>query len=123
MTPVDTFVESLATSWQRSLCTRLLAATRQAGPQVTETIKWGNPYFSFRGAAVVKWYVSRNWINVYFFKGRLLKDPSCLFVESDTKLMRIVRLFEKSQVDFIKLTELLNAAFLLAESGPSQRTG
>lgn len=69
----------------------MLVDIRALPVALAESIKWGNPYFEQRGA-VVKWYVAKEWINVYFYKGHLLDDPQGVFELTDNCRMRTIKI-------------------------------
>lgn len=93
MSEIHVFIRSLDKAWQRSLCLELLDCIQEAAPQLEASIKWGNPYFEHNGA-VLKWFVAKDWINVYFFRGLQISDPNELFIKTRNSKMRTMRFFE-----------------------------
>ena len=113
MQSVQNFIDALGTDWQRKACQELLDLQQAAEPNIDGAIKWQNPYFSYNGQALLKWYVAKEWINVYFFKGIQLDDPNGLFEETDNKAMRTVKLFENSELDKQAYEQLVKSALQL----------
>ena len=88
---VDAFVHGLDEEWKRRDCAAMVHIIRTLDVPLTESIKWGNPFFA-GNKAVTKWFVAREWINVYFYQGQRLADPRGLLEASDTARMRTMRL-------------------------------
>ena len=82
------------------------------------SIKWRNPFFSHNGA-VLKWFVAKEWINVYFFKGSSLDDPAGLFIPTDNEEMRTIRLIETDKVPGKTIADLVRRAVALQEAEKS----
>lgn len=110
---VDGFVAALHEDWQRRACRRLLKEIRAAAP-FGKHIKWRHPYFDLEGAAVLKWFCAKDWINVYFFRGRELRDPHGLFQPSDNSKMLTVKVTQATDLDSVTFRELVRAAAALA---------
>lgn len=87
---VDAFVAALD-GWKRQDCAGMVRIIRQLEEPLIESIKWGNPFFA-GNAAVTKWFVAKEWINVYFYQGRRLADPLSLLEPSANARMRTMRL-------------------------------
>ncbi|MGO2004588.1 MULTISPECIES: DUF1801 domain-containing protein [Micrococcaceae] len=113
---VDAFVSGLAVGWQRDACLVLLEEIRALPTPLEESIKWRNPYFDYNGA-VVKWYVAKAWINVYFYKGYLLEDSEGLFEQTDDLRMRTVKITQARPLDRVSIAALLDAAVELNTPG------
>jgi hypothetical protein len=111
--PIDGYVAALATPWQREACGWLLTDIRGIAT-FGEHIKWANPYFEIDGAAVIKWFRAKEWINVYFFRGTELEDPHGLFEATDNAKMRTIKIYESSDIDRSAFRELVAAAVRLA---------
>lgn len=112
-TEVDRFVDSLGDDWRRQACAQLLEDVR-ASARLGEHIKWGHPYFDYAGAAVTKWFCARDWINVYFFRGRELLDPHGLFEPSANSRMLTVKVTDALDLDRNAFRDLVRAAATLA---------
>lgn len=110
---VDRFVASLEPPWQREACVRLLEDVR-ATPGLGEHLKWGHPYFEYEGAAVTKWFCARDWVNVYFFRGRELPDPHGLFERSDNQRMLTIKVTVTRSLDRGAFRALVHSAVDLA---------
>lgn len=64
MNDIDAFINSLNSKWQKETCVELLSLQGEVSDQIEASIKWGNPYFSYNGKALLKWYCAKDWINV-----------------------------------------------------------
>lgn len=84
------YLAALVAPWPRETVRSITVAIREAG-RFDESIKWGNPYFAIDGRAAVKLFVARDWVNVYFYRGAELSDPSGLLEPGDQKRMRKMR--------------------------------
>jgi hypothetical protein len=108
MKPVQEFIDNLDQKWQQETCQQLLELQFEAEPNLDAAIKWQNPYFSYNGKALLKWYCATSWINVYFYNGYLLKSD--LFEKSDNERMRTIKLYQNTQLDTTVFKELLGEA-------------
>ena len=113
---VDAFVSGLPTGWKRDACLVLLEEIRALPTPLAESIKWRNPFFDLHGA-VLKWYVAKGWINVYFYKGHLLDDAEGLFEPTDDSRMRTIKITEARSLDRAIFAALLHAAVKLNSPG------
>ena len=113
---VDRYVDAVEPAWQREVCVQLLEDIR-ASAHLGEHIKWSHPYFEYEGDAVLKWFCARNWINVYFFRGRELPDPNGLFEQSDNQRMLTIKVRDIDDLDRSAFRDLVHAAVLLAGNG------
>ncbi len=113
MESVQNFIDNLAPDWQREACQLLLDTQQTTEPTIEGAIKWQNPYFSYNGQALLKWYCAKEWINVYFFKGMQLDDPHHLFEDTDNKAMRTIKLFADSKLNTEAYAELVKEAVVL----------
>ncbi len=110
---IDHFVASLDDEWQLRACTQLLVDIRNSG-RLGEHIKWGHPYFDLSGAAVLKWFCAKDWINVYFFRGRELADPEGLFAPSTNSRMLTIKVTPEQFPDRTAFRNLVRDAVALA---------
>jgi len=109
---VDSFVAGLGEGWQRAACGQLLEDIRAAAP-FGEHMKWRHPYFELDGAAVLKWFCAKEWINVYFFRGRDLPDPCRMFQPSENSKMLTVKVTQTTDFDRTAFRDLLREAAAL----------
>ena len=94
-------------NWQQQLARDVLVTIRTQAPDAVESIKWGNPYFDLHGG-FIKLYAAHDWINIYFYKGYLLKSD--LFEKSDNERMRTIKLYQDTQLDTTVFKELVGEA-------------
>ena len=115
MDQVNDFIANIKNEWQIQKCRELLSLQIGSNKDIEASIKWGNPYFSLNGQALLKWYIADNWINVYFFKGSSIKDEAGLFEKTDNSKMRTFKLFpdtiinERAYKHLLKQAEDLNS--------------
>lgn len=110
MNDVEDFIEQLPNVWQKQKCHELLAVIQESSGNIEASIKWKNPYFAFKGKALLKWYCANDWINVYFFRGSELKDPSGLFIETDNKKMHTIKIYAETTIDCKAYLEIIEQA-------------
>jgi hypothetical protein len=115
MNDVETFIEHLSKKWQKQKCKELLAIQHKANGDLEAAIKWGNPYFSYQGKALLKWYCANNWINVYFFRGKDLNDKTGLFTETENVKMCTVKIFEDTEINDEGYLNLVKQAAALSK--------
>jgi hypothetical protein len=117
---VDAFVRALPTGWQQRCCLEMLEDLRALPAPLDESLKWRNPHFD-RGGAILKWYVAKEWINVYFYRGALLEDRRGCFEATDNTRMRTIKVSEQRPLDRDAFRDLLGQAVAL-DAGNSSRT-
>lgn len=110
--PFSAYLADLAIPWQRQVCERVIASIRTLAT-FEEDLKWGHPYFAVGGAAAIKLYCAAKWINVYFYRGHELDDPSGLFDTDTNSSMRKIRISEKSSINNAALLTLIAQAHAL----------
>lgn len=110
---IDLFVKALGQDWQRRACEQLLDDIRTAA-SLTEHIKWNHPYFDRDGAAVTKWFCAKDWINVYFFRGREVAGPQGLFEPSTNLRLLTVKVTPDRMLDRKAFRDLVRDAAALA---------
>lgn len=110
--PFSTYLAKLALPWQRQVCERVIASIRTVAT-FEEDLKWGHPYFAVQGAAAIKLYCAAKWINVYFYRGHELADPSGLFDTDTNSSMRRIKISETPNVDNAALLTLIAQAHAL----------
>nr|WP_246318456.1 DUF1801 domain-containing protein [Leifsonia psychrotolerans] len=85
-----------------------------------EFIKWGSPYFSVNGRAVVKIHAAHDWIDVFFYRGSELRDPNELLGSEGKSSMRRVQIFRDQSVpDGVQ--DLIHQAIVHAERSGHSR--
>ncbi len=96
-------------SWQRDQCTQIITLIRKSSNEITESIKWKNPYFDLDGA-FIKFFCAKEWVNVYFYKGYLLPDPVNLLEKTDNAKMRTLRLYPNKELSITAVEKLIASA-------------
>ena len=115
MDEVEKFINELEVEWQKQKCQKLLDVQNQANKEIVSAIKWSNPFFSYNGKALLKWYCANGWINVYFFKGKELNDKSGLFIETKNTKMRTLKIFAETEINEEGYLDLIKQAVVLNE--------
>lgn len=116
--PIDEFVDSLKIDWQRSTCRSLVVAIRKVKPALMESIKWKNPYFENDGA-VLKFFVAKNWIDIFVYRGYELSKFQDMFVADENKKMRAIKIMAGSDFDFVRFQRMVEAAIKLTNGSKS----
>lgn len=94
---VDLYLDNLADPWPRRSAEAVIIMIRGAGA-LDEFIKWGQPYFSLDGQAIVKIFTAHDWINVFFYHGTELSDPAGLLGPEGRSSMRRLQIFRDQAV-------------------------
>lgn len=96
------------------MLSRLRALIKQADPEVVEEWKWrGIPVWSHNGL-ICTGETYKNVVKMTFFKGALLKDPSCLFNSSlEGNARRAIDFHEGDMIDEKAVKALIRAALTL----------
>ncbi len=113
-TTIDAYLESLDSPWPWSAASAAIDAIRSSGP-LDEAIKWGHPYFGLNGRAVVKIFVAREWLDVFFYQGAYLTDSTGLLGAAGSTSMRRLQIARNSDVP-LELAALVCEAVTLARS-------
>jgi uncharacterized protein YdeI (YjbR/CyaY-like superfamily) len=71
---IDAYIEKKA-DFARPVLKHLRQLIHKACPDVEETIKWGMPYFDYRGTALCGMAAFKEHCTFLFWKSKLLKDP------------------------------------------------
>jgi len=71
---IDAYIEKKA-DFARPVLKHLRQLVHKACPDVEETIKWGMPYFDYKGAALCGMAAFKEHCTLLFWKSKLLKDP------------------------------------------------
>jgi hypothetical protein len=103
--------------WRGSTLSRLRSVITQAGPAVTEEVKWkkpsrpeGVPVWSHDGIICVADLLKKA-VRLTFPKGAQLEDPTRVFnTRLDSKAVRAVDFFEDGPIDEAALTALVTEA-------------
>lgn len=108
---VDEYIAGLE-PWQAEIATGLRKLVREAEPELTEAIKWGQPVFEAGGPVC---YIKpfKGHVNFGFWRGAELDDPEGLLEVGGSK-MGHVKLEEKGEIrkkplqDFVRQAVELN---------------
>jgi hypothetical protein len=119
--PVDAFIAEKVSGWQADVVRRLVALVKKVAPEVTATIKWGQPTFELNGPfAYVK--PAKAHVTFGFWRGAELTDPKALLGEGDR--MAHLKLKSADGVDEAALGALVRQAVKLnREKGDPTKRG
>lgn len=71
----------------RPIMRHLRKLIHEACPDVTETIKWGMPYFDYKGSVLCSFAAFKNHMVFGFWKESLMSDPHKLFGRKENEAM------------------------------------
>jgi uncharacterized protein YdeI (YjbR/CyaY-like superfamily) len=74
--------------WQKSL---ILLRDILLSTQMTETIKWGVPVYTFEGKNIVGTTAFKSYVGLWFFQGALLKDKKKKLINAQTGKTKALR--------------------------------
>ena len=113
---VEAYIAKSA-EFARPILTRVRAAMHKACPRMEETIKWGVPFFEYRGV-VANMAAFKQHASFGFWKQNLMKDPAGLFPSRGESSMggKKFRSVAELTPDSI-LIRYVNAAVALNETG------
>lgn len=109
---VDTFVKNIKTEWQKNICEDLVKRTRKVKPKLIESIKWENPYFEYNGA-VLKLFVAKNWIDIFFYKGYQLDEFQDMFRKDNNNKMRTIKIEKENAFNLNRFEKMVAKAVKL----------
>lgn len=89
---VDQYIQKQS-DWKQRALRRLRNIIHDADPDITETIKWGAPYFEHAGG--VAWvFCANEWIHLNFRHGALLESGHNRFEPTDNIANRTIKIRE-----------------------------
>jgi hypothetical protein len=88
--PVEPWIRALEPE-SKAIVQPLHKLILAAGPKLTSSLKWGNPFYSGNGM-VCFIMVARHHVNLGFVRGKDLNDPKKLLTAGTSKTMRMIRL-------------------------------
>lgn len=77
---------------------------------------WGAPYVSVNGHPVIWMFSAKNWVHLGFPQGALLNQTP-LFVSTDNKAGRAIRLTRDQELPLSEITKLFDQAIANAHAG------
>lgn len=95
--PVEDWVKTKVTGWQRLTVQKLLSVARRAAPDASVSIKWGQPVFDHNGPlAFIK--PAKAHVTFGFWRGAEIEDVSGVLDGSGT-LMRHLKITSSADLD------------------------
>lgn len=105
---VDTYINKKQ-SWQQIILQQLREVLHEADPDISETLKWGAPYYEHDGR--VAWmFCAKEWVNFSLLEGALLDDSHGLFEQTDNKAMRTIKIRRGKDVPAKVIARLIKQA-------------
>jgi hypothetical protein len=117
---VDAYVAGLG-DWRGEIMSAVRHLIREAAPDATESIKWGQPVYELNGPfAYMKAFKSQ--VNFGFWRGAEMVDPKG-FLKGTGNRMRHVELRSLADIDATILQSMVRTAVALnhAKGDPTQR--
>jgi hypothetical protein len=117
---VDAYVAGLG-DWRGEIVSALRKLIREAAPDATESIKWGQPVYEHNGPfAHMKAFKSH--VNFGFWRGAEMEDPKGVLTGTGDR-MRHVELRSLADIDAPTLQSMVRTAVALnhAKGDPTQR--
>jgi hypothetical protein len=117
---VDAYVVGMR-DWRGDTVSALRQLIREAAPEATESIKWGQPVYEVNGPfAHIKAFKSH--VNFGFWRGAELTDPKGLLKGSGSR-MRHVELRSRADIDTATLQAMVRTAVEMnrIKGDPTQR--
>jgi hypothetical protein len=107
--PIEEWLRTEVSGWQRDLIEKLVALTRKAAPKATISIKWRQPTLEANGPfAFIK--PAKAHVTFGFFRGTELADPTGLLVQKDGARMKLIRYTSDGPIDARALSALIKDA-------------
>jgi hypothetical protein len=108
---VTQYITALDQEWQQEVCQELRKLIHEAEPQVTETIKWGAPFFEYAGP-LCSVSTAREFARIVFMRGAELPS-SPLFEAGEAKKLRTIKIREGQMVPAQEIIGLVREAIKL----------
>ncbi len=105
--------------WQQSL---ILLRDILLSTQMTETIKWGVPVYTFEGKNIVGTAAFKSYVGLWFFQGALLKDKKKKLINAQAGKTKALRQWRFDSVKEIE-EELETIKLYLEEAILNQKQG
>lgn len=109
---IDSFLKQIKTEWQKSVCKEIIKRIRRAKPKLNESIKWKSPYFENSGA-VLKLFVAKNWIDIFFYRGYELDKFQDTFRKDENSKMRAIKIEREDSFDYDQFEKMVKLAVKL----------
>jgi uncharacterized protein YdeI (YjbR/CyaY-like superfamily) len=113
---IDSYIKSRP-DWQQNIMLSLRQAVHAASDEIEETIKWGSPWFGYRGTQVAWMFGAAKWVHFSLSQGALLDHSHGLFVQTDNKAMRTIKFTKDSEVPAKLITQLISESKELVDQG------
>ena len=123
---IDAYIEKSA-DFAKPILKHIRQVVHQASPQITETVKWGMPFFDYKGP-VCMMAAFKQHLGFGFWKASRLNDPDHLLQGSDEEAAagsfgRIVTLADlpsdKALMDFVQQMIKINESGIKEPKKPS----
>lgn len=113
----DTYIDSQKITWQKTVLKELRSTVHNSDKDIGEAIKWSAPYFMYGDIPIAWMFCARDWVHFSFLEGALLDHSHGLFVETDNKKARTIKIHENEKVPVAVISKLVKEAVANAKSG------
>lgn len=83
---IDAYIEKKA-DFAKPILKHLRQLVHKACPDVQEAMKWGNPFFDYKGSVLCAMAAFKEHCRVLFWKAKLMKDPESIMHVADKHSM------------------------------------
>lgn len=109
--PVEQWVKEKTNGWQTEAAVRLIGIVREAAPEATASIKWGQPVFEANGPFAY-FRPAKAHLTFGFWRGTEIADPKKL-LSGDGDRMAHMKLTSPAQIDAAALSAMIRDAVRL----------
>jgi hypothetical protein len=114
---VDAYIAGERPAWQTKVLKRLRELVHKTEPDITEAIKWSAPYFMYQDSPIAWMFCAREWVHFSFLEGAILDDSHGLFVETDNKRARTIKIREGDEFPDKVIAKLIKETVANARAG------
>ena len=93
---VTEYINSVEQPWQQAIMKRLRKLMHEVDPNTEEKLKWGSPAFDHSGP-VLWMFSAQKWVHISFPHGSLLDASHGLFVPTENRAQRTIKLKKNDQ--------------------------
>jgi hypothetical protein len=121
--PVEQWIQEKASGWQLAVIQRLVGILREAAPDMTATIKWGQPVFESNGP-IAYLRPAKAHVTFGFWRGGEIADPKKL-LEGAGDRMQHMKIAGPDQLDAAAIKAMVQEAVRLnrEKGSPTMRRG
>ncbi|MEO6228598.1 MAG: YdeI/OmpD-associated family protein [Ferruginibacter sp.] len=106
MDPKVDFYFKKANNWQKEIAQLRII---MLDCQLTETLKWGCPCYTWQGTNIVLIHVFKEYCALLFFKGALIKDAKGILIQQSTNVQAARQMRVTNVKEIVKLAPIVKA--------------